>query len=67
MVQKLFGLGLGATGTAAILIVGGILVNEFASAELGKFAIFGGIAGYKKMIKEVEERLYSTNGATKKS
>lgn len=43
MVQKLFGLGLGATGTAAILIVGGILVNQFASAELGKFAIFGGI------------------------
>lgn len=43
MVQKLFGLGLGATGTAAILIVGGILVTQFASAELGKFAIFGGI------------------------
>jgi len=43
MVQKLFGLGLGATGTAAILIVGGILVTQFASDSLGKLAIFGGI------------------------
>ncbi len=43
MVQKIFGLGLEATGTAAILIVGGILVTQFASDELGKFAIFGGI------------------------
>lgn len=41
--QKIFGWGLGATGTAAILIVGGILVTQFASDELGKFAIFGGI------------------------
>ena len=41
MVQKLFGLGLGATGTAAILIVGGILVTQFASEGLGEFAIFG--------------------------
>ena len=43
MVQKLFGLGLGATGTAAILIVGGILVTQFASDSLGKLAILGGI------------------------
>ena len=43
MVQKIFGLGLGATGTAAVLIVGGILVTQFASNELGKFAIGGGI------------------------
>ncbi|MFH1358533.1 MAG: hypothetical protein ABIH37_01450 [archaeon] len=43
MVQKIFGLGLGATGTAAILIVGGILVTQFASKSLGNLAIFGGI------------------------
>ena len=43
MVQKLFVLGLGATGTAAVLIVGGILITQFASIELGKLAIFGGI------------------------
>ena len=43
MVQKLFGLGLGATSTAAILIVGGIVVTQFASDSLGKLAIFGGI------------------------
>jgi len=43
MVQKIFGLGLGATGTAAILIVGGILITQFASESFGNFAIFGGI------------------------
>lgn len=43
MVQKIFGLGLGATGVAGVLIVGGILVNQFASESLGEFAIFGGI------------------------
>jgi hypothetical protein len=43
MVQKIFGLGLGATGTAGVLIVGGILVTQFASDSLGKFAISGGI------------------------
>jgi hypothetical protein len=44
MVQKIFGLGLGATGTAGILIVGGILVSQFTSESLGELAIFGGIA-----------------------
>ena len=43
MVQKIFGLGLGATGVVGVLIVGGVLVNQLASAELGKLAIFGGI------------------------
>jgi len=43
MVQSIFGLGLGATGTVGVLIIGGILVNQFASEGLGEFAIIGGI------------------------
>ena len=44
MVQKLFGLGLGATGIVGVLIVAGIIISKLnISAELGKLALSSGI------------------------
>ena len=44
MVQKIFGLGLGATGIVGTLIVAGIILKATnLSAGTGDFAIFSGI------------------------
>ncbi len=44
MTQKIFGIGLGATGIVGTLIVAGIILTVFnVSADLGKIAIAGGI------------------------
>jgi len=44
MVQKIFGLGLGATGIVGVLIVAGILLKGGnISPGMGDFAIFAGI------------------------
>jgi hypothetical protein len=44
MVQKLFGLGLGATGIVGVLIVAGILLKSSnISPGLGDLALFAGI------------------------
>ena len=44
MVQKIFGIGLGATGIVGTLIVAGILLHAFnISPNIGNLAIAGGI------------------------
>jgi hypothetical protein len=44
MVQKIFGIGIGATGIVGTLIIAGILLNVFKVApSAGNLAINGGI------------------------
>lgn len=45
MVQKIFGIGLGATGIVGVLVVAGIILKASGiEPDLGGLAIFGGIA-----------------------
>jgi hypothetical protein len=44
MVQKIFGIGIGATGIVGVLIIAGLLLKGTnISAGMGDFAIFSGI------------------------
>jgi len=44
MVQKIFGVGMGATGIVGTLVIAGILLKATnLSVEWGELAIFGGV------------------------